>query len=228
MGTQNEDQAKIDYKLEMEKIHSDFQIHAAGLLVSTKYPFMGATPDGIVSCSCCGTGLLEVKCPYKYRDINPSDITDANFYLQTEVDTTKVLDQTHDYYYQVQAQMGIWNKKYCDFVCWTIKGYVITRIQYNNEFFEGFVEKCKHFFDTYVLPELMTRKLEFSECSLQSGKDVLYCYCKTPEEPDNPMIGCDAPDCPIEWFHFSCVGITEEPHHDEYWFCNECREKLNM
>ena len=47
--TQNEDQAKIDYKLEMEKIHSDFQIHAAGLLVSTKYPFMGATPDGIVS-----------------------------------------------------------------------------------------------------------------------------------------------------------------------------------
>ena len=29
-GTQKEDQAKIDYKLEMEKIHSDFQIHAAG------------------------------------------------------------------------------------------------------------------------------------------------------------------------------------------------------
>lgn len=92
--------------------------------------------------------------------------------------------------------MGIWNKKYCDFVCWTIKGYVITRIQYNNEFFEGFVEKCKHFFDKYVLPELMTRKLQFSECSLQSGEDVLYCYYKTPEEPDNPMIGCDAPDCP--------------------------------
>ena len=39
-----------------------------------------------VSCSCCGTGLLEVKCPYKYRDINPSDIIDVNFYLQTKAD----------------------------------------------------------------------------------------------------------------------------------------------
>ena len=42
------------------------------------------------------------------------------------------------------------------------------------------------------------------------------------------MIGCDAPDCQIEWFHFSCVGVTEEPQTDEKWFCNECKEQLNM
>ena len=65
-GRQNEDTAKLDYKAEMEKNHTDFKIHTAGLLVSTKYPFLGATPDSIVSCSCCDIGLLEVKYPHKY------------------------------------------------------------------------------------------------------------------------------------------------------------------
>ena len=55
----------------------------------------------------------------------------------------------------------------------------------------------------------MTRKLQFSSCSQESNEEnALY---RMPEEPDNPMIACDTPDCPIEWFHFSCVGISEEP-----------------
>ena len=45
----------------------------------------------------------------------------------------------------------------------------------------------------------------------------LYCYCKTAEEPGN---------CDIEWFHFSCVGITEDPNSDEEWYCDECKKTL--
>ena len=105
-GRNNEDKAIRDYKTEMVQNHGDFKMHTAGLLISTNYPFLGATPDGVVSCSYCGSGLLEVKCPYKYQDIIPSDITDENFYLQTQPDRTKVLNQTHDYFYQVQGQMA--------------------------------------------------------------------------------------------------------------------------
>jgi hypothetical protein len=25
------------------------------------------------------------------------------------------------------------------------------------------------------------------------------------------MIGCDAPDCKIEWFHLNCIGLKESP-----------------
>jgi len=135
-GRQNEENARQDYKVDMMKNHVDFEVHTAGLLISSKYPFLGATPDGIVSCSCCGTGLLEVKCPFKYRDSNPSEINDTNFYLQIQPDGTASLNQAHDYYYQVQGQMAIWNKKYCDFVCWTTKGHVVSRIQYSEAFFE--------------------------------------------------------------------------------------------
>ena len=73
----------------------------------------------------------------------------------------------------------------------------------------------------------MTRKLQFSSCSQESNEEnALYCYCRMPEEPDNPMIACDAPDCPIEWFHFSCVGISEEPESDEDWLCMNAQKDL--
>ena len=57
----------------------------------------------------------------------------------------------------------------------------------------------------------MTRKLQFSSCSQEGNEEnTLYCYHRMPEEPDHPMIACDAPDCPNKWIHFSCVGISEK------------------
>jgi hypothetical protein len=34
------------------------------------------------------------------------------------------------------------------------------------------------------------------------------------------MIGCDNPDCPIEWFHFGCIGLTAKPRGK--WYCSKC------
>ncbi len=28
---------------------------------------MGATPDGKVSCDCCGRGVIEIKCPFCHK-----------------------------------------------------------------------------------------------------------------------------------------------------------------
>jgi len=58
--------------------HSNFSISSTGLLVGTEYPFLGVTPDGLVSCTCCGSGLLEIKFPYNYRNVNPCDITNES------------------------------------------------------------------------------------------------------------------------------------------------------
>ena len=32
---------------------------------------IGATPDGMLTCDCCGDRVLEVKCPYCYEDDLP-------------------------------------------------------------------------------------------------------------------------------------------------------------
>ena len=88
-----------------------------------------------LQCSCSGEGLLEIKCPFKYRNSQPASIEDESFYVH-KVGSEVTLDKKHDYYYQVQGQMAIWKKPYCDFICWTTKGLIITRIQADGNLFE--------------------------------------------------------------------------------------------
>jgi len=56
-----------------------------------------------------------------------------------------------------------------------------------------------------------------------------YCFCK--QVSFGEMIGCDNPNCIIEWFHFACVELTKKPKGD--WYCKNCKisqtnDKLNM
>lgn len=46
-------------------------------------------------------------------------------------------------------------------------------------------------------------------------------YCLCVQVSYGEMIGCDNEECPIEWFHFSCVGLTTKPKGK--WFCPKCR-----
>lgn len=51
--------------------------------------------------------------------------------------------------------------------------------------------------------------------------EPVYCYCK--KVSFGQMICCDSDDCEKEWFHFACVGLTEEPKNE--WFCPDCEKK---
>merc|ERR1711894_399386 len=53
----------------------------------------------------------------------------------------------------------------------------------------------------------------------------VYCYCQSPHDDVSEMIGCDAPDCKLEWFHFVCVGIMVPP--EGQWYCPECSKKYH-
>ena len=45
-----------------------------------------------------------------------------------------------------------------------------------------------------------------------------YCICQ--DVSWGEMIGCDNNDCPIEWFHFGCMGLTAKPKGK--WYCPKC------
>ncbi|KAJ7462786.1 hypothetical protein B0H11DRAFT_2054324 [Mycena galericulata] len=54
------------------------------------------------------------------------------------------------------------------------------------------------------------------------GEDEnLYCFCQKQSYGD--MIACDNDDCPYEWFHLSCVQLSQPT--TEKWYCRECVEK---
>lgn len=48
-----------------------------------------------------------------------------------------------------------------------------------------------------------------------------YCFCGQNYQID--LIGCENDDCPVGWFHLSCVGLTEVPNGE--WYCDSCTKK---
>lgn len=62
-GCKHEDDAiEADEEI-MAMTRTDFKISKCGLVINQEYPWIHATPDVLVSCSCCGLGCGEIKCP---------------------------------------------------------------------------------------------------------------------------------------------------------------------
>lgn len=56
----------------------------------------------------------------------------------------------------------------------------------------------------------------------EASDDRKYCTCRNISYGN--MVACDNDDCPYEWFHWSCVGMTKEPIGK--WYCPECGPKM--
>lgn len=49
-------------------------------------------------------------------------------------------------------------------------------------------------------------------------------YCTCGRVSFGEMIGCDNPECAIEWFHFECVGLSGPVKGK--WYCPDCAAKM--
>ena len=58
---------------------------------------------------------------------------------------------------------------------------------------------------------------------VSDGNQKLWCYCSR-DDVDNNLIGCDNIDCKIQWFHLSCVNLTQDQVPDGNWYCFDCRK----
>ena len=57
----NEPIARKRYKVISQKCHSNFSVSETGIVLSVDWPYIGASPDAVVQCSCCGPGAAEFK-----------------------------------------------------------------------------------------------------------------------------------------------------------------------
>ena len=161
-GCEHESAACQRYFEQMKDQHSDFTMSSSGLVLNPRWPHLGASPDGIVNCSCCGRGVLEVKCPYSHRYNTVHDIArDSSSCLQiSETDVSPHLDHDHAYYYQVQAQIFLCQVEYSDFcVCTFPQGSLpeihIERIFPDPELWQTCIYKSTKLFRNSLLPELL-------------------------------------------------------------------------
>lgn len=66
------------------------------------------------------------------------------------------------------------------------------------------------------------RMEEGGSTSDESSSNKVYCICEG-EVLGERMVACDNSNCPIEWFHYQCAGLTEDPTGS--WFCDDCKSK---
>jgi hypothetical protein len=127
--------------------------------VNPSLPHLGASPDGRVldRSSENPLGLLEIKCPYKFRDILPKDAANERDFCLENVDGKLNLKINHPFYYQVQGQRAITQVEWCDFVVYTTKGMHVQRILYNSDVWQNdMLCKLNNFYFVHGVPFINT------------------------------------------------------------------------
>ena len=102
-------------------------------------------------------GLIEIKCPFKYRDSMICKACDnRHFHLEKYGNDIK-LRRTHDYFYQVTGQLAITDAVFCDFVTWTCSDIHIERIYLDTTLWSSMLQELTAFYFNSLGPEIIDR-----------------------------------------------------------------------
>ena len=72
-GHQMGNEARSAYLKLAKASHKNVSVQACGLFVLTIKAYFGASPDGLVTCDCCGSGILKIECPISAAHLSPNE-----------------------------------------------------------------------------------------------------------------------------------------------------------
>jgi predicted phage-related endonuclease len=123
--------------LDDDAILISISIEETGLLITPERPWMGNSPDGIIHLTYKSgrkeKGLLEIKCPFKKQFYTPNPVPAY-------------------YYSQIQGTMGNLGLPWCDFVVWTPTGMQVTRVLFDQSYWDDDMlpKVTQFYFDMYM------------------------------------------------------------------------------
>lgn len=112
-GMEHERDALFQYS-----VQSGNWVDEVGLLVHPAHDWLAASPDGLVG----DTGLVEVKCPAKFRDEPPA------YHLA-----------------QIQGQLECADREWCDYVQWVDGDIRVTRVTRDRTWWEWAFPRLQEF-----------------------------------------------------------------------------------
>lgn len=150
------------------------KVNNCGLFLSEDYPFLGASPDGVIS----NDSIIEIKCPYSAAKLTPEQaVNEKKIKYLHQIEGQWKLKQKDSYYYQVQGQLAITKRQYCYFVVWSPLGVIVDKvmiklrkdvvpilnsfsicilqIERNEQFWNAIVPKLQAFYLDSMLPEIL-------------------------------------------------------------------------
>jgi hypothetical protein len=168
--------------------------------------------------------VLEIKCPHCTQDSLLDQADSKSFCLEKAPGTEHMsLKRTHQYYYQVQAQIHLTASRYCDFVVWTKEATHLERIFPDSEFWYTNLARVKSFVTKAVLPEMLGRYFSRTSSKLKQlvnqPSTCEPCLCK--QTTSETIITCASETCPVKLYHQKCMGLKNKPKKS--WLCPTCR-----
>lgn len=131
------------------------KVSPCGLFVNKDMPYLGATPDGVID----DDGIIEIKCPSSCASLSPEAaimMKKFSFFSFNKKNNKIEINKKHKYYFQVQGQIHISDRKYCIFVLWTPLGVYTENIPKDEELWIKYMlPKLKNFYFDCLLPEIV-------------------------------------------------------------------------
>lgn len=124
-GNNNEDGARWDYEMETGN-------DVKPAFFDTKEDWLGASPDGYIG----DDGLVEIKCPFGIRSKQPP--------------VFKTLEEQPHYYAQIQIQLYVTDRKWCDFWQWTPHGSRLERVELDQQWLDENLPVLRQFYAFYL------------------------------------------------------------------------------
>ena len=166
-GVQEKPAARVAYS----KL-TGYKVIETGLWVNSKYPHLGAIPDGLLVDENSGAvaGIMEAKCLKILRSKTVEELIaecrkgSASDILKNQCFSLRCgklcLKKCHSYYYQVQLQLLITGRNFCDFVLHTPKRPpAVERIWPEPQLQEEIVNNTKSLWQKVFVPEYFLMKV---------------------------------------------------------------------
>ena len=122
------------------EIQTSLSVSPTGLWISPQFSYSACSPDGLVG----DDGLLEIKSLKIFHDntidqvVNDTDrvlVSKDNLNKQCLAikDNQCNIKESHNYYYQIQCQLLVTERKFCDFVLYANDGPISVQRIYRNQ-----------------------------------------------------------------------------------------------
>ena len=165
-GRMNEPVARQAYAVYLLSRHPIARVQTTRVHIDVAQGWLAASPDGLVYDPSTDNpdGLVEIKCPFRAVDTSLLDLCTkpelktSNFCLEYKSDTGHFrLKRSHHYYYQVQGQLHVTRRTWCDFFVWTPRqdDRVVEHIAADEVFWNTIYPKLRRFYLGSMLPELV-------------------------------------------------------------------------
>ena len=160
-GRRHEGTARTLYEQKMtSQLHRRVTTQDCGLFVHPVHGWLGATPDATLHIDTSQVGILEIKCPYRWREDSVLNACkDPNFYCTLQSGEV-FLKRQHHYYHQAQMQLYVTAAKWCDFCIYTTHGIAVQRIYPDRCWQTENVPTLEDFYDNLLLPEILYPRMK--------------------------------------------------------------------